>query len=684
MEFWQIVRIIRHQWKLIVVLTVVCLALSLFLNLTKVKIFESSALLRVSFSTTNPIEGVPDYETKATLFGTVQEAAISDQSLRSVAEKNGISADNIKSLRTQIKVNPVEKSEFLKINVVAPTEKQAINIANDLAKYVKQAANDRWLKQLMGYLSYNEGQLKIAQDNFDSANQAYEDAKKRYTELDTQASQDEAAQRTAQINDANKKVIDAQENYTKANSAIPKDAAAVDLAKSQLDSAQRQLESLQQAALQPTDPVKQAQRSAELNQSSGVDDALNRQKFAKAKVDELQGQIDLAKSLEAFPDLHAASVSIVDEAQTAEQQSNGLTLYVGMAVVVGLGLGVVLALIINYLDRGIYSVGAARELYKQPVIAGIPAFRGVKKGKGKKAKKGQPETALAAPSAEEVAGLPEPVMESFRMLGNSIVERHRQEIPALMMSPMRAALPTGTELASGEGHSKTETAVYSNGNTNGNGNGHQSSGLALAQLAEIQGVTYDVGGTLSPAHPLAVMVAANAAGAGKTTVVANLGTVLAEAGYRTLLVDCNRKNPALLTSFGLGDDVKGKGKKKDKDKEEQVEQAPEPGRIYNTEFPELDILPYSSLPAQASGVIRPMDLAGMLNRVAGDYQVVVCDTPALSEASDAMGLVQHFPNIIFVVDGRQPKKVQDQERLQTLTVGSATLEGIIVNWMQKR
>src|SRR5690242_14172448 len=111
MEFWQLVRIIRRNWKLIGILVIVCVVISLFLNLTKVKLYEASSLIQVSFSTTNELEGTPDYETKFTLFGTIQQAATSDLALRTVAQKNGIPSDNIKTLRQTIKVLPVEKSE---------------------------------------------------------------------------------------------------------------------------------------------------------------------------------------------------------------------------------------------------------------------------------------------------------------------------------------------------------------------------------------------------------------------------------------------------------------------------------------------------------------------------------------------------------------------------------------------
>src|SRR5690349_14889020 len=137
MEFWQLVRMVQRQWKLIAVLLAVCVVLSLFLNFTKVKLYESSALIRVSFSTTNPIEGPPDFDTKNTLFGTIQEAATSDLALRTIAQKNGMDSSNIKQLRTLIKVLPVNKSEFLKITVLAPSAKQAVNAANDLATYVR-------------------------------------------------------------------------------------------------------------------------------------------------------------------------------------------------------------------------------------------------------------------------------------------------------------------------------------------------------------------------------------------------------------------------------------------------------------------------------------------------------------------------------------------------------------------
>jgi hypothetical protein len=48
-----------------------------------------------------------------------------------------------------------------------------------------------------------------------------------------------------------------------------------------------------------------------------------------------------------------------------------------------------------------------------------------------------------------------------------------------------------------------------------------------------------------------------------------------------------------------------------------------------------------------------------------------------------MSLVLQFPNVLFVVDGRDPRVAPDQEKLQSLTMGSAVIEGLVVNWMQE-
>jgi len=703
MEFWQLFRMVRQNWLMIAILTVVCIVISLGLNLTKVTLYESSALLRVSFSTVNPLEPQPDYETKFTLFGTIQEAATSDLTLRTVAEKNKINADNLKQLRLSIKVLPVNKSEFLKITATAPSEKQAIGIVNDLAVSIKDSSNKRWLDQLGGILSYNEDQLKITKANFDQSNQNYEDAKKKYKELEDKAIQDDADSFNQKIKKAEEDLSTAKAELSQANAAIPKDQAAVDLAKSKQEKAQKDVDNLRGAAFASIDVNRQAQRNAELNQQSGQDDALNKQKVAKAKVDELQGQIDLAKSLQKFPDLHTASVTIVDQAVKAESQGSGLTLFVGLAVAVALTLGVVLTILMNYLDRGIYSVSAARELYKQPVLAGIPNFGAAGKGLLGFLKKGGPKTKgkgkdkaktstdpVVAPVSVNGNELPEYVMESFRMLANSVVERHI--VPAATLASPKVLVPAIVTAGLDKTDSATEQTEPAAKNGNGHVNGNGSSNLALSELSEVNGLTVRAD---DPAYPLNLLVAASTVGAGKTTVVSNLGMALAEAGYRTLLIDCNRKNPVLLDSFGLnGHNGKGtdKAKDKNKDKAKKDESVPEvtnsavdePGRIYNTVYPELDILPYSSLPTQASGVVRPNDMAALLQKVSGNYQLMICDSPALDEAADAVGLVQHFPNILYVVNGEKPKVISDQEKLQSLTNGSAVLEGVIINRLQKR
>lgn len=629
MEFWQLLKMTGRNWKLIAVLLIVCLGASLFVSFNKVSFYDASTILRVSLTSNSPTEGYYDFDSKMAVFNSVLETATSDQALRSVADKNGMTNSNIRSLRQLTKIAQVNKSEFVKMTISNVDPATAVNFVNDLAAYTRDVTNRNFTDKLNRQIVFQEGQLKAAQNSYTDANQTYDEARKKYDDLQAKSQQELGDQRSRQIADANNRLTAAQNDYTAATQALPRDVAAIEIARGKLDRAQKELDALQQSAFNPLDSGRQARQDAELSQAAGLDEALNRQKAAQTRINDIKTQIDQIKALQNSPGLNLGAVSVSEPARSAELQPSQLPLFVGLALAVALALGISISVLLAYIDRRIYSLGVARDLYRQTVLGGIPFFRANSPRKSSKSK----ATALPANA------LPEETMESFRRLANTVVERHRNELPL--------GLPTATNLADGLKADNAETA--------------------LATLPQ------EV--TLASANaPLGLLIAGDLPGVGKTTVVANLGIALAEAGYRTLLIDANRKNPTL--HIGLCPDEAGKEAVKTKEKNEATQVC--------SIYPELDLLPFAALPTQPSGVIRPADLAALLAKLANRYQIIICDTPAMSEASDAISLLQHFPNIMYVVDGRKPKVEADQERLESLTTGNALLSGLVINRMQKQ
>ncbi len=645
----------RRQWKLILAAVVGGLALGIFLGISSPSMYATSALIHVSFSSSNPLEEGPDYESKFILFGTIEKLTASEEGVRAIALKNGLDASKIDNVVKSIKVEQAETSELIKISVVAPNPKQAINIANDLAAFARSMANNRWLDQLKGIISYTQKDLEAAQAKVDDATQAYETARQKYTDLNVQAVQAVKDDYDRQINEANNRLINAQAALTKASTSIPKDNATVNLATDQVDKATRDLANIQQAALAPISFDRRVQLDDEINRASGRSDALDRLNTAKSKVNEIQNKLTTATALLDQPDLHAASVSVVESARYTEKQGDLTVFFALGGLILGLAFGVALAIAIGGSNLEQYEQDEIAKIYQHPVLISVPLYKDLAQNKRKK-KTAKPKAAKGATQTQDgstvaatdsEAGAFAHLSRNFGELAGVLTERHAGQ---LSITPGQT-----TQLA----------AAYSGGA------GKSNSALTATREASA----------------LRFLVVTGNPGTGNTTLVSNVGKNLAQMGYRTLLVDGNRRNPQLPATFGLGEaEQEGrldKSKGQDKGKGQEKDTPPTEkklGQIYKTDYPELDIMPYSALPVHpGSGVVRPAELTALLNSLENQYQVILCDTPALNVAADAIGLAQHFPEILFIVDGRQPKVGQDLEKLTSLTIGSAKIEGLVIN-----
>ncbi|HEX2909179.1 MAG TPA: hypothetical protein VH186_00120 [Chloroflexia bacterium] len=622
MELAKSLHTLKRNWLLFALLPLIAGAVSTLLVVNRSITYEASAMVQVSFTTNNPVEGVPDYETRDTIFSTILEASTTDVALRSIGEKNHWDTSDLKSMRQAVKVLQVNKSEFIKITVDGKTEKQSIDTANQLADYIRNFSNQRWASQLQQNNEFTEGQLKLAQANYDQAKKEYDAVLKKYKDLQDKAESDRQNEVNQQLQLASDAYKKAQADYATAL-ANPADTVSIELTRNALDRAQRELEAAQLAVVTPIDQNRQAQLNSEFNQQVGLDQAQNNLQTSKAHLDELQTAKDNNGLLLNLPDLHIGSVTVSETARIAEPQSRQVVFFIGLPVGAALVLGVLLLLLLNRIDRRVYNLEVARKFYPWRVIGGVPVLKTQKRSK--------------ALPANSLVTLDEPSMENYRRIAYNLIANHREE---LLSAPTESEMP---EPASVESDEESAEALIS------------PNSVSLVKVES----------SISPVQPgVRVLVTTGLTRNGSTTMVKNLGIALAEAGCQTLLVDCNRKNPGLLTAFNLEDTATE-------------------GQVYHTERPRLDILAYSSLPAQSSGLVRLSDLTTILNELPQAYQVILCDTPALEVASDALVLAQYFHNVLFLVNGRKPQVELDQERIHHLLAGSVCLEGLVVNTMDK-
>ncbi len=138
-----------------------------------------------------------------------------------------------------------------------------------------------------------------------------------------------------------------------------------------------------------------------------------------------------------------------------------------------------------------------------------------------------------------------------------------------------------------------------------------------------------------------IAICSNRQGQGRTTLAANLAVSLAEAGYRTVIVDGNCRRPALHRLFtlenrqGLTTALAAGGKIDDT-------------MLQKTRFANLDLLALGPVPPTFTELINGRAMADVLRQLRGRYTLVLIDTPAVTAGGDAGILAARAGAAIFL------------------------------------
>lgn len=134
-----------------------------------------------------------------------------------------------------------------------------------------------------------------------------------------------------------------------------------------------------------------------------------------------------------------------------------------------------------------------------------------------------------------------------------------------------------------------------------------------------------------PIHTLLVTSADN--GEGKSTTLANLAVVLAEAGKRVILVDTDLRKPTLHTIFQQPN-IRGVTTAL------QSDDASLASHLVPTGVANLDLLPSGPLPENPAEAINAPQMASLIERLKRHADIVLFDSPALLAVADPITLAR--------------------------------------------
>lgn len=157
---------------------------------------------------------------------------------------------------------------------------------------------------------------------------------------------------------------------------------------------------------------------------------------------------------------------------------------------------------------------------------------------------------------------------------------------------------------------------------------------------------------------------------GKSTTISNLAVVMAQAGYKVLLMDCDMRNPTQhkifkLTNKGLSNCISAS---------EEVREV-----IQKTGIENLELLASGPVAPNPSELLGSKRMEQLLERLKPDYDYILIDTPPIMPVTDAAVLSGKVDGLVMLVSSGEVTPAAAKEAKQRLLQAGAHILGVILN-----
>jgi capsular exopolysaccharide synthesis family protein len=169
-----------------------------------------------------------------------------------------------------------------------------------------------------------------------------------------------------------------------------------------------------------------------------------------------------------------------------------------------------------------------------------------------------------------------------------------------------------------------------------------------------------------------IVVTSPAVGDGKTSTLANLGVVFAQAGERVLLVSCDLRRPRIGELFGIDEQA---GLTSILLGEQTLEETlvPVPG------VDRLTLLPAGPIPPNPAELLNGDQVRDIIGRLRDQFDLVLVDSPPVLPVTDAAILSRYADATLMLAAAGQTRRGDLHRAVEKLEqVGTAIL-GIVLN-----
>lgn len=166
-------------------------------------------------------------------------------------------------------------------------------------------------------------------------------------------------------------------------------------------------------------------------------------------------------------------------------------------------------------------------------------------------------------------------------------------------------------------------------------------------------------------------------GEGKSTITANLGIAMAQAGISTVIIDADLRRPSQHRIFDVSNDC---GLSTLLARTEQSWQTCAT-RILGEN---LTLLPSGPLPPNPSDLLSLEVLPQLIQEIAGSVDLVLIDTPPVLAVSDPLVIAKEVNSVILVAHSGHTRIDALRRAAETLQQGSIQILGLVLNQQSGR
>ena len=174
-----------------------------------------------------------------------------------------------------------------------------------------------------------------------------------------------------------------------------------------------------------------------------------------------------------------------------------------------------------------------------------------------------------------------------------------------------------------------------------------------------------------------LLVTSPAAAEGKTSTLANLGAVFAQAGERVALISCDLRRPRLGQLFGIEEQT---GLTTVLLGQQTLEQALQQVPGYDC----LWVLGAGPVPPNPAELLDGPRARQIFATLRENFDLVLVDSPPVLPVTDAMVLSKYADGTLLVVAAGQTKRTELQRAAERFAQANASIVGIVLNEVTKQ